>query len=41
MSESRGVVKFAPGIKFIVAVYTTEIALGFLIVVWLLSRSAP
>ena len=34
-------VMFAPSAKFVVAVYTSEIVIGFLIVAWLLSRGAP
>lgn len=41
MSESRRLVKFAPSIKFIVAVYSVEVSIGMLIVIWLLSRAAP
>lgn len=37
MSESNGAVEFGPGIKFIIAVYTVELALVFLIVVWTLA----
>jgi hypothetical protein len=32
------VVKFAPSIKFAVAVYMAEVTLGFLILLYLLSR---
>ena len=41
MSESIGVIKFAPSTKFIVAVYMVEISIGLLIVVWLLSGATP
>ena len=40
MSESRGVVKFSPNIKFIAAVYTVELALGFLIMLYIISSGA-
>ncbi len=41
MSESSRVVKFAPSIKFIVAVYAIEIVIAGLAAVYLLSRGAP
>lgn len=41
MSESNDVANFAPSIKFVAAVYTVEISIGLLVVVWLLSRAPP
>ena len=36
----HNVVKFGPSIRFIAVVYIVEIAIGFLIVAWLLSMVA-
>ena len=41
MYESNGVIKFAPSIKFIVAVYVVEIVLGGLVLVYVISRATP
>ena len=39
MDESRAVVKSSPRINSIVGVFMVEIALGLLIVLWLISRA--